>query len=237
MDTARTGQNVAATHRQGEFSLPGVLPIFPLPQTVLLPGEVLPLHVFEPRYRDLVKDALAGHRIFGVVAIEPGHEEAQLGDPPVRPVGCAGLIIRHVELPGGRFLIWLLGISGFTIGEELPSITRYRQVRIEVGDAALPVREAAAGREALRLDLLAALPVLAEGGADRTASLVQLLARVDDDQLVAGVAQLLEVDPGCRQELLEAASAADRMRLLKAEVDLRLKVRPDPPKVDPKDLN
>lgn len=236
MTTARPGKDDAA-QPPADFSVPGVLPIFPLPQTVLLPGEVLPLHVFEPRYRELVRDALAGHRIFGVVAIEPGHEGDQPGDPPVRGVGCAGLIIRHVELPGGRYLVWLLGISRFAIREELPSLTRYRQVRVETGPLALGPREEAPGGDALRLDLLAALPVLAEGGAERTAPLVQVLARVDDDQLVAGMAQLLEVEPGLRQALLEASSARERMRLLKEEVDLKLKVRPAPPPADPRNLN
>ena len=59
--------------------MPDVLPIFPLPRTVLLPGEVLPLHIFEPRYRDMVRDALGGHRVIGMVQLEPGHEGEFVG--------------------------------------------------------------------------------------------------------------------------------------------------------------
>jgi len=218
-------------------SVPGVLPIFPLPGTVLLPGEVLPLHVFEPRYRDLVRDALAGHRIFGVVAIQPGFEGEQSGTPPVQSVGCAGLVIRHVELPGGRYLVWLLGVNRFTIREELPALTRYRQVRIDLEPGPRTPRVERDERDGLRLDLLAALPLLVEGGFRKVQPLTQFLARLDDDQLAAGLAHLLEVGAETRQHMLEAPSAAQRLRLLQEEVDLRLKTRPPRPAPGPSELN
>ncbi len=219
------------------FTVPGVIPIFPLPRTVLLPGEVLPLYIFEPRYREMVRDALGGHRVIGVVAIAPGFEEDQPGAPPVAHVGCAGLIIRHVELPEGRFLIWLLGVDKFAIREEMPSLTRYRQVRVALEPG---VRSAGARRrpsEELRLDLLAALPLLAEGGAGKARPAIQLLSRADDDQLVAGVARLLNLPVARKQRLLEARGSWDRLKFLRREVDDRVRARPEPPVFEPHELN
>lgn len=232
----RAGKDGAETAPR-DVAVPGVLPIFPLPGTVLLPGEVLPLHVFEPRYLDLVRDALAGHRIFGVVAIRPGFEGEQLGAPPVETVGCAGLVIRHLELPGGRCLVWLLGVNRFTIREELPALTPYRQVRIDLEPGPRPAGVGRPETDGLRLDLLAALPLLIDGGFRKVQPLTQFLARLDDDQLAAGLAHLLEVGSQTRQQMLEAPSAAARLRLLKDEVDLRFKLHPPRSTPEPSELN
>lgn len=105
-----------------EFSeLPGTLPIFPLSGVLLLPTGNLPLNVFEPRYLDMVNDAMAGNRMIGMVQPRSSSEIYQ--------VGCAGKITEFHETPDGRFLITLNGISRFRIAEELKATTRYRQVK------------------------------------------------------------------------------------------------------------
>jgi Lon protease-like protein len=95
-----------------------LLPIFPLPNVVLFPGVFLPLHIFEPRYREMVADALASDRMIGMVLLRPGWQQQYEGRPPVYPIGCSG-VITHVEtLPDGRYNIVLRGVERFRILEE-----------------------------------------------------------------------------------------------------------------------
>ena len=68
------------------------IPLFPLSNVVLFPGARVPLHIFEPRYRQMLQAALEGDRLLGMVAVRPGHQEQMQGNPPVQPLGCAGFI-------------------------------------------------------------------------------------------------------------------------------------------------
>ena len=86
------------------------LKVFPLPSAVLFPHSVVPLHIFEPRYRDMVRDALAGDRIIALAQLEPGWEPRYGGRPAMQPVLCAGIIIWHDELADGRYNILLQGV-------------------------------------------------------------------------------------------------------------------------------
>src|SRR3954468_333548 len=86
-----------------------VLPIFPLPQTVLFPGALLPLHVFEPRYRSMVKDCLSTHKAMAVALIAGIGDRDTHGHPRIEPVAGIGVIVDHVELPDGRYNILLSG--------------------------------------------------------------------------------------------------------------------------------
>ena len=85
--------------------LPGTIPIFPLPNVVLFPNVFLPLHIFEPRYRAMVADALAGDRIIGMVLLQPGYEANYEGRPPVFTIGCGGVITHADPLDDGRYNI------------------------------------------------------------------------------------------------------------------------------------
>ncbi len=89
--------------------LPPTIPLFPLPNVVLFPNVYLPLHIFEPRYREMVSDALDGDRIIGMVLLRPGWEGDYEGRPAVYPVGCAGLISHAERLSDGRYNIVLQG--------------------------------------------------------------------------------------------------------------------------------
>src|SRR5947208_10482185 len=120
--------------------LPPTIPIFPLPNVVLFPNVFLPLHIFEPRYRQMVDEALKGDRIIGMVLLRPGWESDYEGRPPVYPIGCAGVMTHSERLADGRFNIVLRGMEKFRItGEE--SGRSYRVARVD------PVIEPSADRE------------------------------------------------------------------------------------------
>src|SRR6185436_5117887 len=105
--------------------------IFPLPDVALFPHAILPLHVFEPRYREMVRDCLAGDRKMAVAALAPGYEADYHGRPAVRPVCGLGEVVAHDGLPDGRSNILLRGTSRVRIIEELPPDRSYRLVRCQ----------------------------------------------------------------------------------------------------------
>ncbi len=105
------------------------IPIFPLPNVVFFPHTLLPLHVFEPRYRQMLADCLAGERRMAVVLLKPGWEEDYYGRPAVHSVAGAGEIIQSEMLPDGRSNIVLRGLGRVVIDEEVTSPTQYRLAR------------------------------------------------------------------------------------------------------------
>lgn len=105
--------------------LPAHLPIFPLSGALLLPRWSLPLNIFEPRYLQMIDDALAGNRIIGM--IQPADDEA--GSDKLANVGCAGRVTSFSETDDGRYLINLTGICRFIVAGEIESQTAYRQVK------------------------------------------------------------------------------------------------------------
>src|ERR1044072_441587 len=96
------------------------LPIFPLPNCVLLPGGMLPLHVFEPRYRELTRDCLDGYQLMAIARLRPGYETAYYGRPPVFEKCGVGRIICCEELPDGRFALLLRGVARAEVAPALP---------------------------------------------------------------------------------------------------------------------
>ena len=177
--------------------LPPTIPIFPLPNVVLFPNVFLPLHIFEPRYRAMLADALAGDRIIGMTLLMPGYEADYQGRPPVYGVGCAGVITHSEQLADGRSNVVLRGIEKFRILEEDTS-REYRVARIE------PLPETAGDSEKQMLkqrrNRLEALLVAAieRGGQDP-----RFPSAIPDDDLVNALSQYLGLDPVERQALLE----------------------------------
>jgi Lon protease-like protein len=113
------------------------LAIFPLPDAVLFPGALLPLHIFEPRYRAMTADVLAGSRLLAVARLRPGFEADYQGRPPVHELCGVGEVVRDARHADGRYDIVLRGLSRVRIVEELPPLRSYRSVRAElVPDAA-----------------------------------------------------------------------------------------------------
>ncbi|MCU0302681.1 MAG: LON peptidase substrate-binding domain-containing protein [Thermoanaerobaculales bacterium] len=218
----------------GMIHIPTVIPIFPLSEVVLLPGEVLPLHIFEPRYRAMVNDALRGHRVIGMVETEPVASDA--ATPSLHPVGCVGFIAEHRRLPDGRFLLWLLGLERFSIDEELVVDTLYRQARVTY----TPIpdgRSSLAGLGSVRVELLRTLPELVELDDDDRSALAEQIGAITDSQLIALASQILELPSRRKRELLEADNMADRFLLVTEDLYRRLDDRPTADQIDPAELN
>ena len=177
--------------------LPPTIPIFPLPSVVLFPNVFLPLHIFESRYREMVRHALAGDRIIGMVLLRPGFEAEYEGRPPIYQVGCAGLITHSEALPDGRFNIVLRGIEKFrVIGEDASE--KYRLAHID----AMPESIGDADRASLRHQHNK-LEVLLASALERGGSEPKLPPAVPDEDLVNALAQYLALEPLERQALLE----------------------------------
>src|SRR5215208_648031 len=177
--------------------LPSTIPIFPLPNAVLFPNVLMPLHIFEPRYRAMVKDALAGDRIIGMVLLRAGFERDYEGRPSIFPVGCAGVITHSEPLQDGRFNIVLKGIEKFRVSSE-DSSKLYRLATIDSLPELVPDADRAELRRLrLRLETLLAAAVEREGGDPKFPPAV-----VDED-LVNALAQYLGLEPLERQALLE----------------------------------
>ncbi|MBK5257787.1 MAG: LON peptidase substrate-binding domain-containing protein [Vicinamibacteria bacterium] len=188
--------------------IPQTIPLFPLPGVALFPDLPLPLHIFEPRYRALVKDALAGSKFIGIVQVRPGQE----GDPlPVFSIGCAGRIEGIAVMDDGRSNIVLRGVSRFHIDEELSEGRLYRVARVS------PLIEKVLDEEALTESLAHVLHEI--GQIDEGMS---LLARTDEAPkalVVNMLAQLLPLGDLERQSLIEAPSVDERARLLAQILD------------------
>jgi Lon protease-like protein len=186
------------------------LPIFPLPNCVLLPGGLLPLHVFEPRYRELTRDCLAGNHYMAVARLRPGYQTGYYGRPPVYDRCGVGKIICSEELPDGRFALLLRGVARVEIARELPADRAYRLVEAQLLRDATCDR-AEAGETHKRLislcDRLA--EVLDQGGPQ----LRDLVRTFDDPGSCAdAIAAALVMDADARQELLEALDPLARLQ-------------------------
>lgn len=188
--------------------LPPTIPIFPLPNVVLFPNVFLPLHIFEPRYRAMVGEALTSDRIIGMVLLKPGYEANYEGRPAVFEVGCAGLVTHAEKVADGRYNIVLRGMEKFRIiGED--ETRMYRLAHIEPLPEPTPDADRAAIRQ-LRHRLEAILAAAIErGGRDP-----KFPPAVADDDLVNALAQYLELDPLERQALLEREGVLARCRAL-----------------------
>ena len=173
------------------------IPLFPLPGVVLLPGTLLPLHIFEPRYRALVADALEGDRTIGMAMLKPGWEQAD-EPPPIHAIGGGGEIVESEELEDGRYNILLEGKFRYRVLDETPP-NPYRLAHVEEIPAApfgtRPARDRAlAAAVALYsgIALEMELPPLPTGGlsAERLASEIALRLRYAPPELQA----FLEMD-------------------------------------------
>ena len=220
----------------GMVNIPDQIPVFPLPKVVLLPGEILPLHIFEPRYRAMVRDALNGHRVIGMVEYATDSESSTSVAPPIRDVGCVGFIAEHKELPDGRFLLWLLGLERFAIDEEIPVDTLYRQFRVTY----TPIHESAeelAGLQPVRHELRRALPRLVDLDEAVRSKLQEQMVEVSDSQLIALACQILELPVQRKRQLLEMDNQVDRFMLVYEELYRHLDVIPGSADDPPETLN
>ncbi len=204
-------------HHGTVSSLPDTLKIFPLPGAVLFPDAILPLHVFEPRYRKLLAHALDSDRLVGILLLRPG-SDPQEDDAAVYGTGCSGRIVAHEPLPGGRSLMVLRGEMRFRVVEELDSGEPYRLARVQALYEA-PVRIDAAGdwREDLRRRLHAGL---ADASGDDL-ELRRLFTKSDSAVLVNQLCSTLPLDSLEKQSLLDCPTIDERCETLKHILDFR----------------
>ena len=216
--------------------VPVRLPIFPLPSAVLFPNALLPLHIFEPRYRAMTEDALEGNRLIGMVLLAPGPRK-QRGRPPVYPVGCAGSITQADRLSDGRFNLVLQGVRRFRIRHEEASGTPYRVVTAELlDDPSFDQLDATAGAmlEDLRPELeQEILALVQESAPKRVDVLRERMASLDPVGLVHTLASGLDCSMVEKQGLLEAPDPLERCRLLLRLLQFREAERrlPNSPKI------
>lgn len=183
------------------------VPLFPLPGAILFPRAQLPLHIFEPRYREMVRDAADGA---GQIAMIQPHRLDDDNQAPLYGVGCVGEVVGVEEIEDGRFNIVLLGANRFRLVREADVDTPYRcaDVDIEAFDDSEPdplplLQRAEVEREARRLGEAMGLAV------DWSA-----VARLDDEMLVNAISQVAPFDVGAKQALLEQPTLDGRADLL-----------------------
>jgi uncharacterized protein len=194
-------------------SLPSEIPLFPLPEVVLFPGVTRPLLIFEPRYREMVADALKGNRVIGMVMLQPGYEKDYEGRPPIRDIGCAGTIAEYQQLSDGRYVILLRGLTTFRVLSE-DQRKPYRLAKVQALPELLQNEDLgplSTARERLAKLLVAVLPLDAEPPDPG----------LDDAEFVNLTAQNLRMPEADRQALLERNSVLARARALVERLERR----------------
>lgn len=211
----------------------GVARLFPLPDVVLFPTVVQPLHIFEPRYRQLTADALSDDRLIALVLLKPGWEEDYALRPPVHSIACLGRILNEQKIKDGRYNLLLHGLRRIRIVKELAPVRLYREARVELLDE----RAGAASPEekVLRSELSKQLLPLMK---------IQAGAREQAEKLLASDLPLgrlcdlfgfaLPLESSIKQQLLEEMDVARRahtllehLRTLEVEPVLDRKFPPD----------
>jgi Lon protease-like protein len=195
---------------------PTIIPVFPLTGSLLLPGNALPLNIFEPRYRNMVADTLEGGRHIGMIQpLVPRQDNwVDLAQAPENPalysVGCLGRIEECEPQPDGRYVILLRGVIRFRIREELPLQRGYRRVVADYSEFQVDLEELAVSLNPSRI-----LRALRGFGEKHGLELdFDLLASVPGISLLNGLAVALPFRPAEKQALLEAAGPAEREELL-----------------------
>lgn len=179
------------------------LKVFPLPSAVLFPGTALPLHIFEPRYRELVGSALAKDRRIAMIQPQRGGEGA-----PLYSIGCLGRIGDVEALPDGRYNIVLEGESRFRMLRELDVTTAFRQIEAELIED--PENEVLSSVERAGFEFEAKRFADMQGYSVDWDS----VERLDDETLINGVAQIAPFDAAAKQALLEAPDLSTRCELM-----------------------
>jgi hypothetical protein len=196
--------------------LPNTIPVFPLPGVLLLPGGKLPLNIFEPRYLEMTRDAMASHRLIGM--IQPIDPNEPPGNPALYRTGCAGQITACTETEDARFLLTLTGVVRFDIAREQPMAgKRYRRVETDWQSYATDL-----GTEPpFNLDRGRLLPALRQYFQLRglTANW-EAIERTPDRHLMVCLSMICPFQPNEKQALLECGKADERAALLIALLEM-----------------
>ena len=181
------------------------LKVFPLSSVVLFPGMAVPLHIFEARYRELVKDSLATNRVMAMSQPAAGAAHQSVAHPALHPICCAGVIAWHEKLADGRYNIIVRGVARARISEELPARKEYREVRAEIlGDPAFRGPE----EEQLRQTVFELAGLLPHGFGQ---NVLQNAASASGGSLADAMAAALVIDRERRQQLLSELDVRRRL--------------------------
>lgn len=198
------------------LALPEILPVFPLTGVLLFPGTVQPLHIFEPRYRNMVEDTLNTDGVFGMIQpVVPQQDNrpmpgAEKEKPDLYAVGCAGHVEKCEKTPDGRYMIQLRGINRFRFKEELPLLRGYRRVKAVYDE--FPESTLEENWICDRKALTEALE--GYGKAHGLEIQIDQMDRFSDIELVNLLGVALPFHPAEKQALLEAASLKARETVL-----------------------
>jgi Lon protease-like protein len=194
-----------------------LLPLFPLPSVVLFPNVFLPLHIFEPRYREMVADVLADDRVIGMVLLRAGWEHDYEGRPPVHEVGCSGVVTHFERLGDGRYNIILRGLERFRIVREDHSRSYRRAiVEPEIESTLGPVDQIVLRKHRTKLEALLA-PAAARAGTDPGSA-----STMGDADLINALAQYLDLEPLEKQALLERKCLRSRAESLVELLEMKI---------------
>ncbi len=199
--------------------MPGVLPLFPLSGALLLPRGQLPLNIFEPRYVQMIDDAMRTHRMIGMIQPDP-HAGDERPVPPLFKVGCAGRITQLAESGDGRYIVTLTGVSRFAMVEEVAAVTPYRQSRVDFSAFAADFLPRAGEDSVDRGGVLKALRDFAEEND------LQIdwdsINEAPNEALVNALSMMSPFGPREKQALLEADDLKNRAEVLVAITEIEL---------------
>jgi uncharacterized protein len=199
--------------------------LFPLPEATLFPNQGLPLHVFEPRYRELTRDALRGDRVVGIPQICPGLAgDGDAAVPALYPLLGVGVITQHQDLPDGRYNVIIRGVARARLLMELPEETSYRVARVE-----LLAEEAHEGVRDVGAPLAACLLEIGRRLSPETAAALGRLASLRDPGRLADLSAAALLSPDQHQQVLGELNVERRVRFVTDQVaGLLLSVKPGP---------
>ncbi len=209
IDHTREPSSRMSSEKAEPFPIPDRLPVFPLPNVVFFPKTYLPLHIFEPRYRQMVADATAGGQCIAMALLKEGWESDYYGNPPIYPTVCVGRLVSVQPLADGRSNILLQGLERCEIQEEHFDKS-YRQATISVKS---PSAEPGLDRD-VRRRLVEALAQYLQTRDDSTAWQGFFREEVSDEVLVNTLSTYLDCTPLEKQFLLEADGLHQRARRL-----------------------
>jgi ATP-dependent Lon protease len=192
----------------------GKVRLFPLPNLVMFPHVMQPLHVFEPRYKELIEDAIAGDHLVAMARLAPGWEKDYEGRPPLAPMACLGRVVTYQLVPPDRYNVLLMGLRRVRLIRELAPTRSFREAEVEVYEDEYP-DETAAVRPALQKKLVRTFRKILPQLDDVREQLDQLLGtNVSLGMLTDIVAYALDLDLEVKQQLLGQRDADRRALLL-----------------------
>ena len=205
----------------------GKVRLFPLPNLVLFPHVMQPLHIFEPRYRCLLEDALATDRLIAMALLAPGWESDYEGRPPLCPMACLGRVTTYHRLEDGTYNLLLLGLQRVRLVREIEPRKLYREAEVALCEDCYPVCPKPAGRvlqQRLRDAFVRVLPLLPEA----QEQMDQLLATdIPLGVLTDVISFMLEIEIGHKETLLAEVNVHRRAQMLLEHLEAIAKGRPE----------